>query len=72
MLKINQVAEKLSVNRVTVSKMIQTGQLKAVKIGDTYRVSDEALDQFLSACEYKPTMTVAGATDLTVDDLNNK
>jgi len=54
MLTIDQVAEKLHISRNTVVTLIKKGQIKAVKIGSQYRISDEQFNQFMSASEIVP------------------
>jgi excisionase family DNA binding protein len=42
----DMAAEKLGVGKRTVYNYIRAGQLKAVKIGKAFRITQEALDQF--------------------------
>lgn len=42
-----EIAEKLKVSKLTVYDLIKKGELEAVKIGKIYRISQEALDNFL-------------------------
>ena len=45
---IKQVAEVLSVCTRTVYDLINTGELKAVKVGNKWRVKEQWLDEMLS------------------------
>jgi excisionase family DNA binding protein len=42
-----QVAEKLQINIRTVYKWIREGKLKAIKIGDLWRISETELKRFV-------------------------
>lgn len=42
-----QVSELLQVHWQTVLNYIKSGKLEAVKLGKGYRISNEALDQFV-------------------------
>lgn len=42
-----EVAEILRLKRITVWNKIQTGELKAHKIGGDYRIKEEDLDEYL-------------------------
>lgn len=42
-----EVMEMLKVTRRTFYRYVKAGQLKAVKIGKTYRITEEALKDFL-------------------------
>jgi excisionase family DNA binding protein len=44
----DQVAEYLQVSRATVYRLIRAGELDAVRVGRSYRVRREALQEFLS------------------------
>lgn len=48
MYTMDEVAVMLKVTRRTVYKYVENGQLKAVKIGKYWRVSDENLRAFLN------------------------
>jgi excisionase family DNA binding protein len=45
---VEEVAEFLKVSEATVRRLIKTGQLEAVPVGNQYRITQEALDKFLS------------------------
>ena len=43
----HEIAEILKVNIETVRIKIRSGELKAIKIGNSYRITDESLNNFL-------------------------
>ena len=45
---VEQVAEMLQLNPVTILRRIHGGKLKALKIGSVYRITEDALNEFLS------------------------
>jgi excisionase family DNA binding protein len=49
MYEAEAVAEALHVGRATVYRLIQRGDLRAVKIGRQYRIPQAALDEYLGA-----------------------
>lgn len=42
-----EIAESLKINKLTVYKYIRSGQIKAIKLGRHYRISDKDLDWFI-------------------------
>lgn len=64
MLTINHVAERLAISRGTVVNLIKAGSIKAIKIGDQYRIHEDQFQSFLSASEVKPDSVVGGTTKL--------
>lgn len=46
-LTIDEVAEKLKVSRRTVYEWVRAGKLEAVKVGSLWRISEQALQDFL-------------------------
>jgi putative molybdopterin biosynthesis protein len=44
---VEEVAEYLRVSEVTVRKLIEAGELKATRVGRQYRISQEALDDYI-------------------------
>lgn len=42
-----EVADKLKVNIRTIYRWIREGKLKAVKIGDLWRISESELERFI-------------------------
>jgi putative molybdopterin biosynthesis protein len=47
MLTLEEVANELRVSVQTVRRLINSGQLKAVRVGRQLRVSREALDDYI-------------------------
>lgn len=47
MLTTEEVARRLSVARMTVMRMIEAGELPAVKLGRVWRIDPEQLDEYL-------------------------
>jgi excisionase family DNA binding protein len=45
---VEEVAKMLRVSEATVRRLIKSGQLKAVSVGNQFRISQEDLDEFLS------------------------
>ncbi|MGA1792107.1 MAG: helix-turn-helix domain-containing protein [bacterium] len=50
---VNDVMEALSISRVTCYKLIRSGKLRAIRIGNRWKVPRQALDDFLSGKESK-------------------
>lgn len=44
----NEVAERLKVSLSTVGMLITSGQIYSVKVGNTYRVPDWALEDYIN------------------------
>lgn len=42
-----EIADRLKVNKMTVYKWIREGKLKAVKIGDLWRIAESELERFI-------------------------
>ena len=53
LLTVKEVAVLLQTSRVQVRRMIQSGELAALKVGREYRIQFEALQEFVQAaiCE---------------------
>lgn len=51
LLKVPSVCAELSLGRTKVFQLIQSGRLRAVRIGKSLRVSRRELERFLSALE---------------------
>ena len=43
----NDLAEKFNIKSDTVRKWINQGKLKAIKLGDIWRIPESALDKFI-------------------------
>ncbi len=46
---VNEVASQLRVSSMTVYRLVQSGQLPAVRVGRSYRIRADDLDRFLGA-----------------------
>lgn len=46
---VQEVADILKVSKRTIFRYLQAGQLHAVKIGKSYRISQEQLEAFLAS-----------------------
>lgn len=44
----NEIAEKFNLKSNTVRKWINQGRLKAIKLGDVWRIPESALQEFIS------------------------
>jgi excisionase family DNA binding protein len=44
---MNEVAQSLSVNRITVYRLIKSGKLKAIKVNSAVRISEDSFQEFL-------------------------
>ena len=44
-----EVAEQLRVSSMTVYRLIKSGELRAARIGKSYRISEEDVDAYLQA-----------------------
>ena len=49
MLSINQVAQKLNVNYLTVYRWIKENKLKALRVGKLWRIEETELENFLES-----------------------
>ena len=49
MYTIDEVSEMLKVNRKTISALIKSGDIKSIKIGSRYRISEQQLQEYLKA-----------------------
>ncbi len=45
--KVDEVAERLGCHIETVRRKIRSGQIRAIKIGNDYRISESELDRYL-------------------------
>lgn len=46
-LTVNEVAELMRVSRMTVYRLVHSGELPAVRVGRSFRVPQDALDAYL-------------------------
>ena len=47
-LTVAEVAAMLRVSNMTVYRLINAGQLRAVRVGKSYRLTDEEVDRYLN------------------------
>ena len=45
---VAEVADQLRVSNMTVYRLIQSGQLPAVRVGRSYRIREEDVDRYLA------------------------
>jgi excisionase family DNA binding protein len=48
-LTVAEVAETLRVSTMTVYRLIKSGELRAVRVGKSYRLTEEDLDRYLAS-----------------------
>lgn len=48
-LTVAEVAEVMRVSKMTVYRLVHSGELPAVRVGKSYRVPQQALDAYLAA-----------------------
>jgi excisionase family DNA binding protein len=46
---VSEVANLLRVSNMTVYRLVQSGQLPAVRVGRSYRIRDDDVDKYLAA-----------------------
>lgn len=46
---VAEVADLLRVSNMTVYRLVQAGRLPAVRVGRSYRIREEDVDQFVAA-----------------------
>lgn len=47
-LTVAEVAETMRVSRMTVYRLVRTGELAALRVGRSYRVPEDALEAYLA------------------------
>ena len=57
---VAEVAELTRVSRMTVYRMVHSGDLPAVRVGSSYRVPKSAVDELLGSFEAPGEQQVAG------------
>lgn len=45
MLKVEDIAKELKVSQMTIFRALQQGKIKAIKIGNVWRISEEELER---------------------------
>jgi excisionase family DNA binding protein len=48
MLTVSEVAAALRVSKMTIYRMVRSGQLSSVRVGRSYRVPDQAVRELLA------------------------
>lgn len=61
-LTVAEVAQRLGVHAKTIRREIARGRLEAFKVGDSVRVSWDAIEKYKSETSVVPTATGAGAS----------
>ena len=46
---VAEVADQLRVSNMTVYRLVQSGQLAAVRVGRSYRIREDDVDKYLAA-----------------------
>jgi excisionase family DNA binding protein len=46
---VGEVANLLRVSNMTVYRLVQSGQLPAIRVGRSYRIRDDDVDKYLAA-----------------------
>jgi excisionase family DNA binding protein len=46
---VSEVANLLRVSNITVYRLVQSGQLPAIRVGRSYRISEDDVDKYLAA-----------------------
>lgn len=59
MFTVDELAKHLKISRGTVVNLIKKGEIKAIKIGEQYRIPEENFNSFITASEVT-TFTNAG------------
>ncbi|QTG79430.1 helix-turn-helix domain-containing protein [Arthrobacter crystallopoietes] len=54
-LSVAQVAGHLNVSKMTIYRLVHTGKLPAVRIGQSYRVSEDAVAKYLEGGTVRAT-----------------
>ena len=60
-LDVGEVAEFLRIGRGTALALLQKGEIRARKCGGQWRVTLDALREYLAACDNAPKSTPKGA-----------
>lgn len=50
-LTVAEVAEAMRVSKMTVYRLLHSGEMPAVRVGRSFRVPQDALDQFLATAQ---------------------
>ncbi|MFD1858989.1 helix-turn-helix domain-containing protein [Aeromicrobium phragmitis] len=52
-LTVAEVAERMRVSKMTVYRLVHSGELEAVRVGRSFRVSEQALSDYLEKSFYQ-------------------
>jgi excisionase family DNA binding protein len=50
---VAEVAERMRVSKMSVYRLIHSGQLEAVQFGRSFRISEQALEKFMKSAYYQ-------------------
>jgi len=53
-LRVSTVAKALDTSQITVCRLIHSGELEAIRVGGTWRVVHESLDQWINSQRSAP------------------
>ncbi|MBF0581537.1 MULTISPECIES: helix-turn-helix domain-containing protein [Corynebacterium] len=54
-LTVAEVAELMRVSKMTVYRLVHSGELPAVQVGRSFRVHEKAVEDYLGSSVYKST-----------------
>ncbi|WP_293782154.1 helix-turn-helix domain-containing protein [uncultured Aeromicrobium sp.] len=52
-LTVAEVAERMRVSKMTVYRLVHSGELEAIRVGRSFRVSEQALSDYLAKSFYQ-------------------
>ncbi|MDR3202879.1 MAG: helix-turn-helix domain-containing protein [Bifidobacteriaceae bacterium] len=58
-LTVAEVADQMRVSGMTVYRLIHAGELRAIRVGRSFRVPADALDEYLAAAEQAGPAAIA-------------
>lgn len=50
LMSIDQVCEQLNIGKNTAYELLNSGQIKAFKIGRSWKIPNDAVDKFIARC----------------------
>lgn len=56
-LTVAEVAELMRVSKMTVYRLVHSGELPAVRVGRSFRVHEQAVEEYLGASIYEAGQT---------------
>jgi excisionase family DNA binding protein len=60
-LTVQEVADQMRVSAMTVYRLVHAGELRAIRVGRSYRVPEDGLDEYLAAGAQTNPVTVRPA-----------